>query len=254
MKKIVISILIVLIAPFMTINAQSISNYTEEQLKQSGGLENLLENNQKDQFKESKMYESFTNNNKGIYNIDATLNNATIQNGGNKICILNICMLFTEEIVKQENNYYCGPASVKQTLNFIIGSSATSTQSYYASNMGTTSASGTYVYKIAEELDKHQSVNDYGWREIVNGNDKLWDPVYYDIGTIKVPLIARVDTSELEIYNGAQFTHYLTIHGFGTNISKTILYIDSYDGIDGVFGQQADTLNNFYMATSYLIW
>ena len=110
------------------------------------------------------------------------------------------------------------------------------------------------MYKIVEELDKRQSVNDYGWREIINGKDKLWDPVYYDIKTAEVPLIARVDTSELELYNGVQLTHYLTVNGYSSNGNKAISYIDSYDGISNVFGQHADTLDNFYMATSYLIW
>lgn len=239
-----------LLIPFASINAQSIENYTEEQLKQAGGLENLLENNQKDAEKEKKMYENFES-------IGTELNNSATMSANNergKLCLLGVCILTTGDIVRQENNYYCGPASVKQSLNFIIGDNATASQSYYASNMGTNSTEGTYVYKIAEELDKHQSVNDYGWREILNGTDTLWNPVYYDIQTAQVPMIARVDTSKLEVYNGIQLTHYVTVYGYNTTGSKSIAYLDSYDGIDGVFGQQADTLNNFYMAASYLIW
>ena len=54
MKKFVIPMLIALIAPIMSINAQSINNYTEEQLRQAGGLENLLANDLKDKEKSAK--------------------------------------------------------------------------------------------------------------------------------------------------------------------------------------------------------
>lgn len=274
MKKFVISMLIALIAPFMSINAQSINNYTEEQLKQAGGLENLLENNQKDLLKESKMYESFSKNTNKFKNanrvdkiekyiesisIDNLLNNNSMlwsYTTDNKVCYENVCyfLISNSEVVQQENNYYCGPASVKQTLNFILGSSATQSQSYYANNMGTNSSNGTYVYKIKEELNNNQSVNDYGWREIVNGVDTFWDPVYYDSKTANVPLIARVDTGELNAYNDVSLTHYVTIIGYHKMDGKKIIYTDSYNGIDGVFGRKYDDIDNFYQATSYLIW
>lgn len=234
----------------------------------------MIRNEQEDLAKEQKMYESFskkTNKEKNVnkidmkekyiesLSIDELLNNSTNLRSyttDNKICYENVCYFLIDDsdVVQQANNYYCGPASVKQTLNFILGPSSTYSQSYYANNMGTNSSSGTYVYKIKEELNNNQSSNDYGWREILNGENTFWEPVYYDSMTANVPLIARVDTSDLAAYNGTSLTHYVTIIGYHKVNGKKIIYTDSYNGLTGVFGRKYDTIGNFYQATSYLIW
>lgn len=276
MKRMIIFILVSLLIPFLSVKAQS---YTQEQLAQAGGLENLISNKQDDLAKEQKMYESFAKNTNKLQNankvdkaekyieslsIDDLLNNSFLNNNSmlrsyttnNKICYENVCyyLVSDSEVVQQENSYYCGPASVKQALNLILGSSVTQGQSYYANNMGTNPSNGTYVYKIKEELNNNQSVNDYGWREIVNGVDTFWDPVYYDSKTVNVPLIARLDTSYLEAYNDVSYLHYVTIIGYHKVNDKKIIYTDSYNGMAGVFGRKYDTIDNFYQATSYLIW
>lgn len=53
-------------------------------------------------------------------------------------------------IYEQINRYYCGPATIKQAIQYITGSSAS--QETYGSNMGTNSEKGTYVYKMTQEL------------------------------------------------------------------------------------------------------
>lgn len=51
---------------------------------------------------------------------------------------------------KQENSYYCGPATTKQTLHCRMGWSES--QSYYAARIGTTT-SGTYDSKMVEYIN-----------------------------------------------------------------------------------------------------
>lgn len=66
---------------------------------------------------------------------------------------------------KQQNGYYCGPATVKQVLHYI--NNVSSTQDTYASELGTTSA-GTDMTGIPGVLNSHISGYEYN---------------YYDIGT-----------------------------------------------------------------------
>ena len=65
---------------------------------------------------------------------------------------------------EQEKSYWCGPANIKQVIQYINGSS--SSQSTYASSMGTNSTDGTYVYKMVNELNKRQSDFKYAYKYV----------------------------------------------------------------------------------------
>lgn len=143
-------------------------------------------------------------------------------------------MFIPSLIEKQEKGYYCGPASVKTSVH--IMNNASESQSTYASSMGTNYNEGTYVYKIADELDKRQSKNDYGWKEINNEADRtrLKEIINIDLLQNNVPLISRVYTEELTQYNGKKLVHYVTVAGInkamlsGNTIG--VIYADNFFG------------------------
>lgn len=80
--------------------------------------------------------------------LDKSLINSSVQSRYyvNKLSVTNY---------RQDNDYYCGPANVKQVVQYLNGSSAS--QSTYASYMGTNSTDGTYVYAIRNALNNYTS-------------------------------------------------------------------------------------------------
>lgn len=95
------------------------------------------------------------------------------------------------ECFQQINNYYCGPATVKQVIHYINGSS--SSQSSYASRLGTTQ-SGTAMPNIAPILKSdtnkiyvYASIGTYSnWVSKVESGMKNKMPAILDINTINV--------------------------------------------------------------------
>lgn len=158
---------------------------------------------------------------------------------------------------KQDNNYYCGPANIKQVVQFINGSSES--QSTYANRMGTNSSSGTLVYKMRDELNYRQSYNNYVYQQmnsssydaflnIVKGN------IFYgNDTTIKgKPIIIHAKTGSLYLYNGNNIGHYLTINGFHDGTKKTT-YVDPWEkdyGRGSTLGQHQDTATNVFNTVS----
>ncbi|MEG6616205.1 hypothetical protein V6C27_07175 [Peptococcaceae bacterium 1198_IL3148] len=73
----------------------------------------------------------------------------------------NIALIYFPKF-KQKNGYYCGPASALTTIygmgqeSQVAGSTYNAKQDTLAKNMGTDS-SGTYVYKMRDELNKYSS-------------------------------------------------------------------------------------------------
>lgn len=255
--------LLTLIIPFTSICASS--EYTEEQLKQAGGLENLLANEKKN---EEKLSRPFKPNYDGV----TILNDLSTIPYSNEVQLVSnfIATYFTNyPIERQQNIYYCGPASVKTSVHIINNSSLS--QSTYAASMGTNYDDGTFVYKIADELDKRQSKNDYGWREIGHDNDgqpyaedksRLKDIINVDIKQNHVPLISRLYTKYLKQYNGKEFTHYISVVGlvralYQSNGIDSVKYADNFYGDYGngdVFGEHSENFDNFSTATTYIIW
>ena len=94
--------------------------------------------------------------------------------------------------IQQETSYYCGPANVKMVLQYLNGSSLS--QSTYASSMGT-NTSGTYVYKITNELNKYSSKK-YQYASNLS-QDTFKSIIDSDIANNK-PLILHAKTRSLE--------------------------------------------------------
>ena len=156
----------------------------------------------------------------------------------------------------QEKNYYCGPATIKQALQFLTGSSLA--QSTYASHMSTDSQGSTYVYQMTNELKRYLG-STAAFHEIAGtttseaiGNLQGYGQMQYVEGK---PMILHSLTNTLYMYNGRSTGHYLTAIGYGgwhegtfymNNISE-IVYVDtntSNYGLGSVFGEFTDTVTN----------
>ena len=107
---------------------------------------------------------------------------------------------------KQENGYYCGPATTKQVLNFFNGSSLS--QSQYARDLGTTT-SGTVFPNIAGVLNKYQSKCNYVYREMASTEYANWRS--FNIASIDwgnpVILDLSITSAEFPTYIGATTGH-----------------------------------------------
>lgn len=127
---------------------------------------------------------------------------------------------------QQETNYWCGPASIKETLQFLNGSSLS--QSQYASNMQTNSSDGTIVWKLTNELNNNQSKHTYIYEDVSSVSRfnaiLIADILDSDVG---VPFILHALTGSLYMYNGNVLHHYLVVNG-GNQSTQKVTYVDSW--------------------------
>lgn len=181
---------------------------------------------------------------------------------------------------QQEKSYWCGPANIKQVIQYMTGSS--SSQSTYASSMGTNSSDGTYVYKMVNELNKRQSIHTYIYTQLSSSSKQyLANSIVFgtDLGR---PCIFHSRTQYLYMYNGNSLGHYLTCRGYNfsgfdtasieedeysTNsnivtpnatLDGTVYYTDCYYkdfGRGSVLGNHSDSLDNILSSMNgrYLI-
>ncbi len=158
---------------------------------------------------------------------------------------------------QQENSYYCGPANVKQVVQYLNGTS--SSQSTYASYMGTNSTNGTYVYAIKNALNNYTSQN-YSYVLGSNYTSSTFSTLVKNRISSNKPIILHANTSSLAMYNGTMLGHYLTVNGYtytaafgdSTGINY-IYYVDTWYGSYGngsVLGEHMDTATNVYNTVS----
>ncbi|TPE68844.1 C39 family peptidase [Halalkalibacterium halodurans] len=132
---------------------------------------------------------------------------------------------------KQENGYYCGPASARQTLSFHKSKSGSSTslpsQSTLASKIGTTS-SGSTTSGIASGLNSYKSTfgfssNPYVAADITNVSSPKSTFETRVKGVIKnktnAPIVL-METKYLTRYDGKASRHYNTISGYSYEYSS----------------------------------
>lgn len=113
----------------------------------------------------------------------------------------------------QETDYYCGPAAVKSVLQNINGSS--SSQSYYAGKLGTTSANGTYIGNIASVLNSHQSSYQYDYRQFWS-QDEWLNRAQYTLSRNK-PFIIDINSNSVSGWAYKTSGHYLVVSGLDMN-------------------------------------
>lgn len=132
---------------------------------------------------------------------------------------------------QQINSFYCGPACTRNVLSYF---GVSKTQSTLGKNMETTSAEGTYVYKIVNCLNSYLGSGTYkyistselafgtGMRSSINNNK---------------PVICHTMTGELPIYkeNNKNVGHYVVATGYawaaqGSSGYNNVTYNDpNYD-------------------------
>lgn len=158
---------------------------------------------------------------------------------------------------QQENGYYCGPANIKQVVQYINGSSAS--QATYASRMGTNSSVGTLVYKMRDELNYRQSYNHYVYQQMNSGSYDTFmtivqGNIFYgnDTEVKGKPVILHAKTASLYQYNGTNLGHYLTVNGYDM-IGGKITYVDPWNANYGrgtTLGQHIDSAINVFNTVS----
>lgn len=146
---------------------------------------------------------------------------------------------------QQERNHWCGPAAVKETLQFLNGSSLT--QAQYASNMQTDADGSTIVYKLTNELNRRQSRHTYQYEDVTSESRftqiLIADVMDSDVG---VPFILHALTGSLYRYNGNTLRHYLVVNG-GNMPQQKVTYVDSWNADYGrgtTLGRYTDTRSN----------
>lgn len=140
---------------------------------------------------------------------------------------------------QQETNYWCGPATVKQVLGFLKGSS--SSQKTYAKELGTT-RDGTDFTLIDNVLNKHQSKNRYVYANI--GNYTSWTKkVNYALDR-KYPAVLdmKISPSYMPKYTSSVEGHILNVSGIDTKKSTPqVRLTDPFDQ-----GNRGVTLGNVW--------
>ena len=119
----------------------------------------------------------------------------------------------------QQNNYYCGPANVKQVVHYHNGSS--NSQDTYARSLGTSTA-GTTMTDIPPLL-RSQTGKNYVYAAI--GSSSTWTSrvgtnILYNNMAVVIDIIANTSYWRYNTNDG----HYVTIHGVyhnGTAASVT---------------------------------
>ena len=132
----------------------------------------------------------------------------------------------------------------------------------------TTSSSGTYVYKMAQELNARQSRFTYYYDHITTST--IEGPEFVsmcqDLIYAREPFILHANTKYLFIYNGASLGHYLTVEGYhqeswssGTWTGVAFEYVDPYYenyGEGSVLGKHSMSSSEAYncVYNRYVIW
>lgn len=162
-------------------------------------------------------------------------------------------------LVQQINGYYCGPASVLMAIwgwgGNVSGSTNTAKQNTLASAMGTTSSSGTYVYRVRDTLNSYLGSNFYSYY-LGSSLDQTTFRVYVfnSLSKNRAPIL-HAKTEYLSYYNGHASGHYITATDFNYD-NMTIRLHDcnnnsSYYGVRSVAWQQV--YNSIYASGRYLI-
>lgn len=130
-------------------------------------------------------------------------------------------------LYKQENSYYCGPASAQMTLSYLYGSVS---QSTLARNMGTNLEQGTFVYKMVNGLNSYLGSSAYKY--VSNSSISFGNGLTYSIDRGK-PVICHVMTGTLPNYSATGYDtgHYVVATGYsftasGSSGSDTVYYND----------------------------
>ncbi|OLS02459.1 C39 family peptidase [Tissierella creatinophila] len=113
-------------------------------------------------------------------------------------------------VFKQENGYYCGPATVKQVRHFIKGSSHS--QSYYAGELKT-STSGTDMTVLSNYL-KNNVKSNYIYASI-GSYDSWMSKVNYGMRN-SMPAVLDINTKNVSAFPYESIGHFVNTSGYDT--------------------------------------
>ena len=152
-------------------------------------------------------------------------------------------------LVKQLNSISCGPACGYMAIygageaSSIPGSSTTAKLQNLASEMGTASGVGTYVYRVANTLNDYISTYQYDYFSgdvLSESNFRLY--AYNSLAHDRAPIL-HARTEYLSYYNGHATGHYITVADFDYDTMTMELYDPNnnsrYYGIHTVDWQEA---------------
>ncbi|TVX86794.1 C39 family peptidase [Paenibacillus agilis] len=148
----------------------------------------------------------------------------------------------TVSAFKQETNYWCGPATVKQMLHSFNNSS--NSQTYYAQKLGTTT-DGTDFSLIDNVLNSHQSKHNYTYRDFAAHEYETWKSIVILTTDWGYPtaLDLRITSKNMPLYTATVEGHILNTSGYDlVNANKKqIRLTDPFDQ-----GQRGVTFGNVW--------
>ena len=121
---------------------------------------------------------------------------------------------------KQETNYWCGPATVKQTINYMNGSS--SSQKTYANQLGT-STSGTDMTSIPSVLNNNISSHRYSYMSI--GSFSNYTNNICSALSSGTPIVIDIKATGQEGWPYSTNGHYINISGIDSNSRHNLLMV-----------------------------
>ena len=147
---------------------------------------------------------------------------------------------------KQDNSYYCGPATTKQTVHFIKRTS--SSQATIATAIGTTTA-GSNLTDMMTYINNNQTRRDY----IIVTNpseDLIQSIVEYSVRNL-APTVCRLKIATGGNWLYSSSGHYMNLSAF-TNYGANIQVCDPYLGwvTSTSTGKYYVTSNEIYTATA----
>jgi hypothetical protein len=132
---------------------------------------------------------------------------------------------------KQEKSFWCGPATTKQILNYMNGSS--STQTYYAGKLGTQDPAGTDFSLVDNVLNAHQSTITYIYSSFSSTEYEAWKYArMYSVDQYHpAALDLKIDPSYMPIYTRVIEGHILNNSGYDwrSTTTKQLRLTDPFD-------------------------
>lgn len=150
----------------------------------------------------------------------------------------------------QENGYYCGPATVRQTVYYL--NDMADSQTIIANALGTTSTSGTDTNKMCEYLNDNTDYTYsvlWWWADA----DAFSDMVIADTDANQ-PIIGHISMSSKGDWPYATSGHYINYNGYsdsGETFHVTDPYADRYGITDGKYTISNDEAER---VTGRIIW
>lgn len=245
MKKLIFGLSLLVLIPFTT-NAKACEKYTAEEYNyiiQQSDPNDLDLSCKNGTLYTDEYLESIKN--------DSTVNYVNDNDGISLLYFTDQTFKLSIPSYKQEKNNWCGPANIKQVLQFINGTSKS--QATYAKETKTDENGSAYVYLVRNILNKYTKSGYYSYTLGTNYNETSFRALVKENVHANKPLILHAKTKTLVKYNKTNLGHYITVGGLSEadypGMDKTIIYFDTYShnyGNGNTFGEQRDLLTNVF--------